>query len=209
MFKDVLSNLLADAKNKNVPAAKIAENLGVARSMLTHWKTGRSFPTEADLKKLASYFNVSVDYLLKDDLPGAIILDEPHILPVYSSIRAGNGDTGITDGEKEGSIFISDEYAKMKVFAMRVSGDSMMNELFDGEIAIFKPINGDPIRNKDIYAIEVESWGQWVIKFIHHDSSGTVQLISANKQYPVKEINPAVQNVILRGKLIESRRIRK
>lgn len=97
----------------------------------------------------------------------------------------------------------------MKVFAMRVSGDSMMNELFDGEIAIFKPIDGDPIRNKDIYALEIESWSQWVIKFIHQDSSGMLQLISANKQYPVKEINPKVQNVTIKGKLIESRRIGK
>ncbi|MFA5597226.1 MAG: LexA family transcriptional regulator [Pusillimonas sp.] len=206
MFKDVLLNLL---KTKKISQSELARALDLHRQNIYQWTAGKTKPKQSDLVKLASYFNVSVDYLLKDDLPGAIILDEPHILPVYSSIRAGNGDTGITDGEKEGSIFISDEYAKMKVFAMRVSGDSMMNELFDGEIAIFKPINGDPIRNKDIYAIEVESWGQWVIKFIHHDSSGTVQLISANKQYPVKEINPAVQNVILRGKLIESRRIRK
>jgi len=206
MFINVLKSLM---KANKVTQTELADYLKISRQHVNNWFKRDSIPRADTLAKLASYFNVSVDYLLKDDLPGAIILDEPHILPVYSSIRAGNGDTGITDGEKEGSIFISDEYAKMKVFAMRVSGDSMMNELFDGEIAIFKPINGDPIRNKDIYAIEVESWGQWVIKFIHHDSSGTVQLISANKQYPVKEINPAVQNVILRGKLIESRRIRK
>lgn len=206
MFANNLKKLMS---TKKIKPAELADAIGVARQTVYSWLKESFQPGNAVVVKLASYFNVSVDYLLKDDLPGAIILDEPHILPVYSSIRAGNGDTGITDGEKEGSIFISDEYAKMKVFAMRVSGDSMMNELFDGEIAIFKPINGDPIRNKDIYAIEVESWGQWVIKFIHHDSSGTVQLISANKQYPVKEINPAVQNVILRGKLIESRRIRK
>lgn len=206
MFANNLKKLMS---TKKIKPAELADAIGVARQTVYSWLKESFQPGNAVVVKLASYFNVSVDYLLKDDLPGAIILDEPRILPVYSSIRAGNGDTGITDGEKEGSIFISDEYAKMKVFAMRVSGDSMMNELFDGEIAIFKPINGDPIRNKDIYAIEVESWGQWVIKFIHRDSSGTVQLISANKQYPVKEINPTVQNVILRGKLIESRRIRK
>jgi hypothetical protein len=35
-----------------------------------------------------------------------------------------------------------------------------------------------------------------------------VQLISANQYYPVKEIDPKISRVVLRGKLIESRRFR-
>jgi len=85
----------------------------------------------------------------------------------------------------------------------------MSTELYDGEIALFKPINGDARREKDIYAVEVEGWSNWVVKFVREDASGMVQLISANQYYPVKEIDPKISRVTLRGKLIESRRIRK
>lgn len=134
---------------------------------------------------------------------------ETHVIPIYTTIKAGNGEMGITDGEIDGEIFITDEYLKQKVFAIRVSGDSMAPELYDGEIALFKPINGEPTREKDIYAVEVEGWASWTVKFVRPDPSGNVLLISANPTYQVKEINPKASCVTLRGKLIESRRIRK
>ncbi len=68
---------------------------------------------------------------------------ETHTIPIYTTIKAGNGEMGITDGESDGEISITEEYYKQKVFALRVSGDSMAPELYDGEIALFKPINGD------------------------------------------------------------------
>lgn len=134
---------------------------------------------------------------------------EDHKIPIYTTIKAGNGEMGITDGESEGFITIADEYLKQRVFAVRVSGDSMVPELYDGEIAIFKPINGEPTREKDIYAVEIEGWTSWVVKFVRPDPSGVVQLVSANSAYPVREIDPRQSKVILRGKLIESRRLRK
>lgn len=134
---------------------------------------------------------------------------EEHKIPIYTTIKAGSGEMGITDGESDGEIFISDDYKKQNVFAVRVSGDSMSSELYDGEIALFKPINGEPHKESNIYAVEVEGWSSWVVKFVREDPSGSVLLISANASYPVKEINPKINRVILRGKLIESRRLRK
>ena len=137
-----------------------------------------------------------------------IVLYEPHTVPIYNIIRAGGADMGY-EGETDGFIQVNEEYKKMKVFTMRVSGDSMVSEVYDGEIAIFKPVNGDPTRERDIYAVEVEGWSAWVIKFVRLDPSGVVQLISANPSYQTKEIDPRVSRVILRGRLIESRRLRK
>lgn len=73
---------------------------------------------------------------------------EEYKIPIYTTIKAGNGEMGVIEGETDGVITINEEYKKMKVFAVKVSGDSMANELYDGEIAIFKPINGDPILYK-------------------------------------------------------------
>lgn len=134
---------------------------------------------------------------------------EDHKIPIYTTIKAGNGEMGIIDGESEGFITITDEYLKQKVFAVKVAGDSMVPELYDGEIAIFKPINGEPTRERDIYAVDVEGWTSWVVKFVKADPSGIVQLVSANSAYPVREIDPKQSKIALRGRLIESRRLRK
>lgn len=67
MFKDKLGKLLDEAKKNGKSAAKIAEELKIARAMFTHWRNGRSFPNEKTIEKIANYFNVSTDYLLKTD----------------------------------------------------------------------------------------------------------------------------------------------
>lgn len=133
---------------------------------------------------------------------------EKHTIPIYSTIKAGVGEMGI-DGEIVGEVSIDDEYKKQKVFAVRVSGNSMEPEIFDGEIAIFKPVNGEARKDRDIFAVEVEGWASWVIKYVREDPSGMIQLISANQTYQVREIDPKVCRVTLRGRLIESRRLRR
>ena len=55
-------------------------------------------------------------------------IKEDHKIPIYSTIKAGNGEMGITDGESDGEISITEEYFKQRVFAIRVSGDSMAPE---------------------------------------------------------------------------------
>ena len=67
MFKDKLGKLLDEAKKNGKSAAKIAEELKIARAMFTHWRNGRSFPNEKTIEKIANYFNVTTDYLLKTD----------------------------------------------------------------------------------------------------------------------------------------------
>lgn len=207
MFIEKLEKLMSKA---GVTQSDLANALGKKRQNVNKWFSHGSIPRGDVLKEIADYFEVSVDYLLSDQPDNLINLPaEDFNIPIYTTIKAGNGEMGITDGEVNGFISICSEYQKQKVFAIQVSGDSMATELHDGDIALFKPINGEPIREKDIFAVEIEGWSSWVVKFVRQDPSGMVQLISANPAYPVKEIDPKVSPVTLRGRLIESRRIRK
>lgn len=47
-----------------VSQQKLADSLSVARSTVAMWETGNSQPDNETLLKIASYFNVTVDYLL-------------------------------------------------------------------------------------------------------------------------------------------------
>lgn len=43
---------------------KVSKETGVSQSMLSDWKKGRSTPKTDNMKKIADYFGVSVDYLM-------------------------------------------------------------------------------------------------------------------------------------------------
>ena len=47
-----------------VSAYKVAKATGVTQSTLSDWKNGRSTPKSENMKKLADYFGVSIDYLM-------------------------------------------------------------------------------------------------------------------------------------------------
>ena len=204
------SRLRAILKEKKISQAQFARMMGVDPTRVSEWINDKVSPRLETLKKIEAELKVSSNELLPKTPDNVINLPaEDFNIPIYTTIKAGNGEMGITDGEVNGFISICSEYQKQKIFAIQVSGDSMATELHDGDIALFKPINGEPIREKDIFAVEIEGWSSWVVKFVRQDPSGVVQLISANPAYPVKEIDPKVSPVTLRGRLIESRRIRK
>lgn len=51
-------------EQNNKTAYQVAKDTGIAQSVLSDWKTGRSKPKADKLKILANYFGVSVDYFL-------------------------------------------------------------------------------------------------------------------------------------------------
>jgi transcriptional regulator with XRE-family HTH domain len=63
VFYDLYSKL---CKVKGVSLSKAAESMGLSRTSVVKWKAG-SVPTGVTLNKIATYFNVSVDYLLGND----------------------------------------------------------------------------------------------------------------------------------------------
>ena len=49
----------------NKTAYQVSKDTGIAQSVLSDWKTGRSKPKVDKLKILADYFGVSIDYFLE------------------------------------------------------------------------------------------------------------------------------------------------
>ena len=43
----------------------VAKETGIAQSIISDWKNGRSTPKVDKLQKLADYFGVSIEYFLK------------------------------------------------------------------------------------------------------------------------------------------------
>ena len=50
-----------------VTAYKVSKATGVTQSTLSDWKRGRSTPKTDNMKKIADYFGVTVDYLMNGE----------------------------------------------------------------------------------------------------------------------------------------------
>ena len=95
-------------QNHGVSAYKVAKETGVTQSTLSDWKRGRSTPKTENMKKLADYFGVSIDFLMtgkeKDAEPEPLTAkDERDIAKDMESLREKlmNNDAGPAsyDGE--------------------------------------------------------------------------------------------------------------
>lgn len=50
----------------NKTSYKVAKETGIAQSVLSDWKTGRSTPKLDKLQKIADYFGVPITYFLEE-----------------------------------------------------------------------------------------------------------------------------------------------
>ncbi|MFW6047190.1 MAG: helix-turn-helix domain-containing protein [Candidatus Woesearchaeota archaeon] len=78
---------------KNITQNKLAEHLGVSRSTIAGYETGKRKPEYETLQKLANYFSVSVDYLIgnTDEMKPAqkikqAISDDPELVDFWDKL---------------------------------------------------------------------------------------------------------------------------
>lgn len=62
---EIFEKLMAD---KGVTPYRVFKETGVSQSSLSDWKRGRSVPKIDKLKKIAKYFDVTVEYLMGENI---------------------------------------------------------------------------------------------------------------------------------------------
>ena len=72
MFYDIIEHL---CKERGIYVTQLASDIGVSKSNVTNWKNGR-VPRSDKVRKIADYFGVTVDYLLRDTTHQISFLDQ-------------------------------------------------------------------------------------------------------------------------------------
>ena len=63
-------SIYADLRDKKgLSDYAVAKGSGVGRSTLSDWKTGKHIPNMENIKRLADFFNVSIEYLMTGKTP--------------------------------------------------------------------------------------------------------------------------------------------
>lgn len=80
--------------SKNTKPSIAAREIGISKSNVSNWKRRNTFPTDANLQKIADYFGVTVDYLLGNEKTSA---ENGEGNKSNYNIFAKNGITGMHD----------------------------------------------------------------------------------------------------------------
>lgn len=145
---------LREAANK--PQKELAIDIGVRQPTISDWEAGRKDPSTKNAQKLASYFGVSVDYLLgRDDEPfrgAALQSSKGRWIPVLGDVAAGipiDAIEDIVDYEE-----IPNEMAKSgEFFGLRIKGDSMLPVMKTGDVVIVR--KQDTVEDGDVAVVLV------------------------------------------------------
>lgn len=118
MFAQRLKQL---RETKGITQSALGKTLGVTQQTVGSWETGRTTPDPGTLGRLASHFQVSLDYLLghaNERLPGAGVkaIDDPDTLAFMQQIVGDfRTDPDLTDKDRQEILEDLAEYFRFKL----------------------------------------------------------------------------------------------
>lgn len=121
---------------KNVKQADLASAISVSQAALSGYETGK-FQADIDTyKKIAAYFDVSLDYLL-GGAPNTASSAGPVSIPVLGDVAAGIPIEAVTDivdyEEIDTALARTGEF-----FGLRIRGGSMEPRMQEGDVVIVR-----------------------------------------------------------------------
>lgn len=196
-----MKNLRTVREQRNLSQKDVAKYLGISPQAYGYYERGERSPGAGNLRKLANFFDVPVDFLLDREL----IKNEPNrLIPLLGTVPAGTPAEAIEDVEEY--IDIYPRFVKHgELFALRVQGDSMEPDIRHGDIAIIE--KQEFIDNGAVAVVRVNGQDT-TIKRVKLAANG-LMLIPSNPAYdPVffDSDQVATLPVTIIGKVIEIRR---
>lgn len=169
----------------------VAEALGVSKQTVSAWKSGDRTPKRPTVITIASYFNVSVPWLLgvSDDDQAGFTRPLPASLrpvqslhrqrvPLIGRVAAGKPIMAETDYESYVDTPVECDCA------LEVEGDSMVPTYLPGDILYIR--HQPDVADGQIAVVLIDD--RAAIKHVYHDPDG-LTLISDNPAYPPMRVS--------------------
>ncbi len=207
MFDEKLKYLREKA---GLSQEQLANAIGVSKSTIGMYEQGKRMPkTRTVLKDIASYFNVSIDYLV-DHIPGDSVIDEADFaalgirpitkrsFPVLGKVACGEpimNDQGYeTFIEASGDIDAD--------FCLKAQGDSMINaRIFDGDMVFIR--QQEMVENGEIAAVVVNDEEVTLKRFFYYRERNQVVLQAENPAYrPMVYTDEELAHIRVLGKAV-------
>lgn len=152
-------------KMNNMKAVEVAEKLGVATPTFSSWESGKKSPPYESLIELAQLYNVSIDYLLGNDMPATVSALTPitkesiilhHGRPVWverygwALVNSVEGTLVFADGSKKLCSDLNLLACAPKFTEADIPNSKPLTkeEILNSESVWVEPISTDPLRNE-------------------------------------------------------------
>lgn len=188
--------------SKAIKQVDFAKMLGVSQATVSGWESEKYQPDRDALIKMASYFDVSVDYLIGNS-PVKKEKKKGVQIPVLGEVRAGypiEAVENIIDYEE-----IDEEMARRgEFFALRIKGDSMEPRFAEGDVVIVR--KQETAESGDIVVALVNGDSATIKKLKRHQDG--ITLVPTNLAYePMYYSNEEIMELPIHilGKVVELR----
>lgn len=167
-------NLRRYMRLNNKDRNDVARDLEIPYSTLTDWYNGNIYPRIDKIQILANYFGIQKSDLVESDS------NSNKSIPVLGTVKAGYdwlAEENITGYITDSDIVKNYEKSISEYFALKVTGDSMLPLLSEGDLVIVHKQN------------DVES-GQTAIILINGDEATVKKVIKTNDGIELHSMNP-------------------
>lgn len=200
----MLSNLKKLRKAKGVNQSELAKIMSVDQTTISKWENGERSVDSSVLDKLASFFCVSVDYILGRDEQNPSAKGKGVKIPVLGKVVAGipiEAIEEIIDYEE-----ITPELAQTgDFFALSVTGNSMEPRICEGDVVIVK--KQPNVDCGDIAIVLVNGDEATIKKVMVHENGISLIAFNTTAYTPTFYTNEQIRSlpVIILGKVVELR----
>jgi len=180
-----------------------AESIGISRSHNYHLERGTQKPPREVLERLATVYNVNLNWLIHGNGPSGLENNMVEIELLDQEAAAGQGREIADYIEKQYIPILYDflrPHRPENLKAVFVSGDSMIDErINDGDIAIF---NTKQTEGNGIYVVSVGN--TLLVKRVDFDPANkTIELISANPAYETRRYSGnELEDIRVEGRVV-------
>ncbi|MBC1290582.1 LexA family protein [Listeria booriae] len=185
----------------------MANYLGITRGAYSHIENERNEPDMKTIKMLASYFDVTTDYLLGNTTSRQLKnsfdykRDDEVNYPVIGTVSAGPNGISYEEHEGYATAMASEVDRSYEYFWLKVRGDSMKDKgIFDGDLALIKVQS--ELENHEIGVVLVDGEEGTLKHFVR--TGDTVILEAANSEYPNRYFSgEEINDIRIVGKLVQ------
>lgn len=196
-FPDLLKKLRHE---KGMNQNELAQALGVSKTAISNYETGYAPPSSNNLRKIASYFEVSLSELLGEK---PVVMNEPSIafspnndIPVYPSVSAAGMPLPLYSLNLPPAMLGEGSF-----FGLRVTGDRMDRlALTEGSIAIIR--RQSFADDGDVAVASVGNDPAIISRFYRSGDYVTLVAESNSPGFHPVIVNPLTQNLTIFGKVV-------
>lgn len=199
---DFSSKLKALRKEKKITQEQLATMISVERSTVGKYETG-IMPSMDVLQRIATVFDVSVDYLIgrsnksTSTIPDNIIPLKTKKVPLLGSIACGEP---VFANEEHGEFVLTSDNIEAD-FCLRATGDSMIGaRIFDGDIVFIR--KQETVENGQIAAVMIGDEATLKRVYYHPENSKLI-LAPENPTFePLMFVGTELEEVHILGRAV-------